>query len=352
MRDKLWIVGLVLGLGAVWSAGFLWVRSDTENDTAKAAARTSTTRSASPSASPEGAVTTPSASVSPGTFPSVNPVPPDQLAPIDINPDVARPKPQLLPPVAEFSAATFNILGSSHTAQGGHSPGKASGPQRVNGVIQLLRSHGISVAGLQEFQPNQRAAFNARAAGWTAWPGLSMGRRAGENSVAWRTDTWTAVETRTIPIPYFRGRIRPMPYVLLQHNETGLKMWFSTFHNPANVHGPAQKHRNEAARRQIGLFNRLHGSGYPQLATGDMNERQSYACKVVRNSPLVPTQGGSCPTARPFFIDWIFGSPNVQYTGYVHDRSPLVRRTSDHPFVRVDVRIDALDYPKAVSPAE
>jgi hypothetical protein len=349
VRDKLWIVGLVLGLVAVWSAGFLWVRNDAGGDTAKAAARTSPTRSASPSASAEAAVSTPSISVSPNTFPSVTPVPPDQLAPIDINPDVARPRPQLLPPVTEFGVATFNVLGSSHTTAGGHSPGKASGPERINGVIQLLRSHNISVAGLQEFQPNQRRAFAARAGGWSAWP---MQGREGENAVAWRTDTWKVLETHLVPIPYFRGRIRGMPYVLLQHNQTGLKMWFSSFHNPANVQGPAQQHRNEAARRQIRLFNRLHGSGYPQFATGDMNERQSYACKITRNTALVPAQGGSCPSARPFFIDWIFGSPNVQYSGYQHDRSPLVRRTSDHPFVRVNVRIDALDYPKAVSPTE
>lgn len=359
MREKLWIVGLVLGLVLVWSAGFLWVRGDltgSDDDTLPAAATASS--SADPSASPTRSPRTPSQSPTPTPSPTPSvPVPtidivPDELGPVDINPDVARPRPRLLPPVAEFNVASFNVLGSSHTGRGGHSPGMASGTQRMGGVLQLLAANDISVVGLQEFQPNQRAAFNGRAAGWTAWPGLTMGRRAGENSVAWREDTWQVVETHTVPIPYFNGRIRPMPYVLLQHRETGLKAWFSTFHNPANVHGPAQRYRNEATRRQIGLFNRLETTGYPQFVTGDMNERAEYPCKVTRGTPLVPAQGGSCPPAPPVGIDWLLGSPKVQYSSYRSDRGPLVRRTSDHPLLVVHARVDSIDYPKAVTPGE
>ena len=67
-------------------------------------------------------------------------------------------------------------------------PRLASGPQRIGGVLALLSAHDISVVGLQEFQPNQRAAFQApcRRAGrctpacrWgvapvrTRWPGAT-----------------------------------------------------------------------------------------------------------------------------------------------------------------------------------
>ena len=265
-----------------------------------------------------------------------------------------RPKPRVLPPVAEFTMASFNVLGSSHTGGGGHHAWLASGPQRIGGVLALLNAHNISVVGMQEFQPNQRATFQNRAGGWAMYPGLSMGRRAGENSVAWRDDTWEMVKPGLIPIPYFNGRIRPMPYVLLRHKATGVQAYFSTFHNPANIGGNMQRFRNEATRRQVGLFNRLEGTGIPQFVTGDMNERAEYFCRVTGSTPLVAAAGGSnsggCRPPRPSQIDWIFGSPDAQFSEYRADRSPLVRRTSDHPILVTKVTIDALKFPNSYEP--
>ncbi len=209
-----------------------------------------------------------------------------QKKPVVVNPVAPRPKPRVLPPVAVFNMASFNVLGSSHTGGGGHHSWLGSGPQRIGGVLALLNAHNISVVGMQEFQPNQRATFQNRAGGWAMYPGLSMGRRAGENSVAWREDTWEMVKPGLIPIPYFNGRIRPMPYVLLRHKATGVQAYFSTFHNPANIGGNMQRFRNEATRRQVGLFNRLEGTGIPQFVTGDMNERAEYFCRVTGSTPL------------------------------------------------------------------
>jgi hypothetical protein len=243
----------------------------------------------------------------------------------------------------EFTMASFNLLGSSHTNGRGHSPGMASGPARMSGALQILAGHQISVVGLQEFQPDQRQAFQSRATGWSMYPGLSMGRRAGENSVAWRDDTWELVRPGLVDIPYFHGRIRPMPYVLLKHRQTGAQAYFSTFHNPANVGGNMQRHRNEATRRQIVLFNRLHATGVPQFVTGDMNERSEYFCAVTGSTPLVAAAGGSndggCRPPKPINIDWIFGSPTARFSGYQVDRSPLVRRTTDHPVIVAHVTL-------------
>ena len=117
------------------------------------------------------------------------------------------------------------------------------------------------------------------------YPGLTMGRRAGENSVAWRADTWEMVQPGLIPIPYFNGRIRPMPYVLLRHKQTGVQAYFSTFHNPANIGGNMQRFRNEATNREIKLFNQLETTGTPQFVTGDMNERDEYFCRIIGVHP-------------------------------------------------------------------
>ncbi len=355
------MAAFVVLLVAVWGLGFMWVRGDLDPSADKVSASNAKAKeSASPSASP-------SASATPSEQPSVEPsakpkadlkalkaVKADRKA-VVVNPVKPRPKPRVLPPVAEFRMASFNVLGSSHTGGGGHHAWLASGPQRIGGVLTLLDAHNISVVGIQEFQPNQRAAFQARAGGWSMYPGLSMGRRAGENSVAWRNDTWEMVRPGLIPIPYFSGRQRPMPYVLLRHKATGVQAYFSTFHNPANIGGNMQRFRNEATRRQIGLFNRLEGTGIPQFVTGDMNERAEYFCRVTGSTPLVSPAGGSnsggCAPPRPSQIDWIFGSPKAQFSEYQIDRSPLVRRTSDHPILVTKVTIDALKYPKAYTPS-
>ena len=365
------MTAFVVVLIGVWVAGFFWVRGDfaepktSSADTLKAAAAAKPSSKASPTTpttpttptvtSPTRAAPSAPSSKLAGKVSKLTKL--DRGEPIEAMPDAPRPRPELLPPVAEFKMATFNILGSSHSRKGGASAQRASGVQRMGGVLQLLSSHAISVVGIQEFQPDQRNAFNSRAVGWSMYPGLSLGRRAGENSVAWRDDTWEPVERSLVNIPYFNGRQRPMPYVLLRHRATGIKAWFSTFHNPAdtgNFQGQ-QRYRSEATSRQISLFNRLEGTGFPQFVTGDMNERAEYFCRVTGATRLVAAAGGSngggCRPPSPTQIDWIFGSPGAAFSGYTIDRSDLVRRTTDHPLITSNVSIDGLKYPKAVDGA-
>lgn len=348
------MAAFVVLLVAVWGGGFLWFRgdltaSDKGPDKAHAEARTpaQSSESAAPSSSP-------SAAPAKGSTYTGKVSAKDERKAVDVNPSVARPKPVALPPVATFTMATFNLLGSSHSKAGGSSARFAPGTQRLNGALQILAQHKISVVGFQEFQPDQRAAFRSRATGWEMYPGLSMGRRAGENSVAWRSDTWEMVRPGLIPIPYFHGRIRPMPYVLLRNKQTGVQAYFSTFHNAANVHGPAEKYRAAATAREIKLFNQLETQGIPQFVTGDMNDRSVYFCRVTAATPLIAAAGGSnsggCAPPKPTQIDWIFGSPGVAFQNYVIDRSPLVRRTTDHPVVVTDVKIDALKFKNSYDP--
>jgi hypothetical protein len=343
------MAAFVVLLVAVWGVGFLWVRGDLSPGPEKADAAVATpTPKASATPSPAAPSVSPEATYT-GTV-----APADERKQVEVNPTFARPRPLALPPVAEFTVSSFNLLGSSHTKSHGHSPGMASGPQRIPGALAVLNGHGVTVAGLQEFQPDQRATFARQAQGWAMYPGLSLGRRAGENSVAWRTDTWELVKPALIDIPYFNGRIRPMPYVLLRHVESGVLAYFSTFHNPANIGGNMQRFRSEATRRQINLFNQLEATGIPQFVTGDMNERTEYFCRVTGATPLIAAAGGSnnggCVPPKPTQIDWIFGSPGVAFSRYVIDRSPLVRRSSDHPAIVATVTVDALKYPKAYQP--
>ncbi len=347
-------------LVVVWGVGFLWFRGDLDwhadaSSNPQAQSQAQSQDQIEPSVS---ANATPSASAS--AVPKARATykgkvtPREEREPVDVNPAATRPKPIALPPVATFTMASFNLLGSSHSKQGGSAQRFAPGPQRLSGALQILAQHQITVVGFQEFQPDQRNAFLRRAHGWEMYPGLSMGRRAGENSVAWRSDTWEMVKPGLIPIPYFHGRIRPMPYVLLRHKQTGVLAYFSTFHNPANIGGNMQRYRAEGTNREIRLFNQLETTGTPQFVTGDMNERDVYFCRITGSTPLTAAAGGSnsggCRPPKPTQIDWIFGSPGVTWSNYQIDRSPLVRRTTDHPVVLSSVTIDAMKFKNAYDP--
>ncbi len=356
MRQKLGLVAFVLLLVAVWGVGFLWVRGDLDRSPAKPAAGTSApSASAEPSASAT-ASATPSSAPYAGT---VNRL--DERKPVDINPVQARPRPVALPPVLTFKMATFNVLGSSHTRS--HQRGRGTGLQRLPGAIQVIGSHGLTVVGFQEFQGDQRHSFVNRAPGWAIYPGDALGNLAGENSIGWRKDTWDLVKPGSVAIPYFNGGTRQMPSVLLRNKQTGIQAWFSNFHNPAETgqfHNQG-RFRSAATSREIDLFNRLERTGIPQFVTGDMNDRALYFCRITGSTPLVAAAGGSnnggCAPPKPTQIDWIFGSPKVEFSGYQIDRSPLVRRSTDHPIVVTTVTIDSLKFqnaydPKAVTPGQ
>ena len=344
------MAAFVVLLVVVWGGGFLWFKGGLKPGSDKPSDASS---QAKPSETPKPSTSPTAVPSTGGTYTGKVSVREEKKA-VDINPTAVRPKPIALPPVATFKMATFNLLGSSHSQHGGSAARFGPGTQRMNGALQILAQHQISVVGFQEFQPNQRAAFRSRAKGWEMYPGLSMGRRAGENSVAWRSDTWEMVRPGLIPIPYFNGRIRPMPYVLLRNKQTGVQAYFSTFHNPANIGGNMQRFRTEATTREIKLFNSLETQQIPQFVTGDMNERDEYFCRITGSTPLLAAAGGSnsggCAPPKPTQIDWIFGSPGVQFTNYVIDRSPLVRRTTDHPVVVTGVTIDALKFAKSYDP--
>ncbi|CUR60945.1 putative Endonuclease/exonuclease/phosphatase [metagenome] len=247
----------------------------------------------------------------------------------------------------EFVVSSFNVLGAGHTAKGGDRKGFASGDSRIRNAVTLLRSHGVSVAGLQEFQSTQYHTFAAVAGEYGVWPAMTMGQAPVQNSIVWRRSEWEFVEGRTSQIPYFGGRRMPMPHILLRSLESGREVWFANYHNPADAHGPAQRWRDAAASIEAALARELTADGTPMIITGDMNDREEYACRLTGSAPMhsadgAHTEGGSCRLPRQMNVDWIFGSPSISFTGFVTDRSSLVNRTTDHPMVRSTATIAPL----------
>jgi endonuclease/exonuclease/phosphatase family metal-dependent hydrolase len=252
------------------------------------------------------------------------------------------PPPDPDPPV--YRVASYNVLGHSHTAPGGTRASWAAGTTRIAWVIRLLRRHRIDLVGLQELQRPQWRVLRQRAGEYRVWPGPGD-QRDTDNAVAWRRARWRLVQARTVGIPYFHGRIRQMPVLLLQHRGTGQRVWFANFHNPASLPwlGSQRSHRQEALRRQAKLANRLQQGGYPVLVAGDMNDTRWYFCPFVRATGMRAANGGRVTRSRCRLpdnagIDWIFGATDVRFTGYTKARGPLAQRTSDHAMIWVTAR--------------
>lgn len=277
------------------------------------------------------------------------------LSPVGGSTLTARPPARrAAPPVIEFRMSSFNVLGSSHTRGPSKRPQKESGSTRMGRATDYVISHDISLVGFQELQPDQRRVFLNRSGGrYGLYPGGSS--LDGDNSIAWRLDTWELVKPGSASIPYFGGRPRNMPVLLLRHKATGITLYMANFHNPADTrqYGKQGKWRAAAKAREVTLFSNLKNEGYPVFVTGDMNEKQSWFCSVAGPGDLKAAAGGEggrngCSVAGGYRIDWLVGSHDVEFSGYTEDKSAYVKRMTDHPIVYSDVRIDSRDFPKSV----
>jgi endonuclease/exonuclease/phosphatase family metal-dependent hydrolase len=251
------------------------------------------------------------------------------------------------PPVSEFVFAQFNTLGASHTAARGKDARMAGGGARGAWVGQLFVSHDVGVGAVQEFQRSQAYAFlNAVGDTYAVWPGVSSTSRDGENSVVWRKDRFEALKTESRAYPYFGGKLRNFPLVLLRDKKTGTKFWVTSYHNPANTRkfGNQVFWKHRALSMEIpDVVSHLRTTKQPLIVSGDMNDRQEFFCPFARGTGMHSASGGWSTAAGcsvPVrWIDWIMGSDKVAFSGYRQDDSAFVDRTSDHPMVLADVTV-------------
>ena len=256
-------------------------------------------------------------------------------------------------PATYFRVGSFNVLGADHTAPGGKRKGWDPGVVRMDRVVQLLGEQTLDVVGFQEFQPPQATRFNElMGTSWQTYPGLDTTAGPSVNSIAWRTDRWTLLESRTLPIPYFSGVPSRMPAVLLQNQETGRRVWFFNTHNPADVRGPAQQWRDAGFAMEVALANELRAA-YPDapfISLGDKNERAHYYCSVAPAADMWSASGGytdgtTCSAPAGGAIDWIMGTKDVYFNGYTRHWNDFVSRTSDHPLYYANAVVPASSPP-------
>jgi hypothetical protein len=250
-----------------------------------------------------------------------------------------------------FRVSSFNVLGYDHTEKGGTKAraGYANGAMRMKWGVQLLKSHGVDVVGLQEFQPQQYDKWVKRASSvYDIFPGYVDTIGFLRNSIAWRRDKFRLVSSSWLKLPYFHGDVLRMPVVLLQSLQTGQQIYFMNFQNPADVRGNALKWRLIGQRWQIALVNQLKNSNQlPVVWTGDMNSKQQVFCRVTKQAGMVSASGGlrtdgGCQPPGRMVVDWIFGSA-VQFSNYVQDRSRKVVRTTDHSLLVADATVQPME---------
>jgi endonuclease/exonuclease/phosphatase family metal-dependent hydrolase len=237
---------------------------------------------------------------------------------------------------------TFNVLGSSHTRPGADAAQYAPGRVRTEWAASFVQGHQADIVGFQEMEAEQFDAFMAATGNqFQAYPGRSLPGRAVMSTLVWRRTEWRAVERMTITVPFMRWR-QQMPLVLLENRTTGRQVWVLNVHNAPRSW---QRQRDIATALEVRVINRLRRAGYPVLFIGDMNERNPILCRITRRTDLHSAGGGGfqgggrCTRPRIPKIDFLFASPDATFSGFVVDRAPLVKQTTDHAVLRASVTL-------------
>lgn len=265
---------------------------------------------------------------------------------IDIDPAAQHGTNQQGSPSGDQSAAaprvaTFNVLGDHHTARGGGKASWADGVPRMRAAMQLLEASGVSLVGLQEFETPQ-AGVLLSTPGWSLYRGTPNSRFSGGSTstiaLAWRVDTWAALDTSELLIPWTLRDLH-VPVVRLQHLPTGQQVIVVVVHNPATTRGQGDQSsaRRDAVRRERQLVDQLRSrSRLPVILLGDFNERAPAYCALTAGGLLTHAAApsganGRCSPPSRLGVDQIYGA-GLTWSGY-RSNTRLLRRISDHPLV-------------------
>lgn len=238
-----------------------------------------------------------------------------------------------------FVLSSFNVLSSG----AGNSKGFRSGTDRIRDAVKILKANDVSVVGFQEMDHRQLETFKKLAGDeYGTFAGASGKPGYHDTALAWRKDTWKLEKAGTITVPSYGGRASKVPYVRLRNKETGQEAFFIDVHNPANTkrfHNQ-ERFRDAAARKEADLAKRLfERTGLPVFVTGDMNS--------VGEAREIFTDRAPLKAANPrgkAGIDWIFGTQGTKFSKFRRTREGLISRTTDHPVVFTNVKIDRDKY--------
>jgi endonuclease/exonuclease/phosphatase family metal-dependent hydrolase len=233
---------------------------------------------------------------------------------------------------ATFRIATFNILGSQHTAGPG---GWGPGPRRARLTARILEDRRIDMVGLQEVQEDQLRVLEKRLDGYELWPGDSLGGGGMRLQIAYRTAKFELMGSGSITTVFDHQR-RPIPWVRLKNRGSDRQIYVVDVHNSPREQ---EADRDRATRKEVRLINELRATRRAVFVVGDMNEHEEVFCKIVGQTDLRSAAGGSatsvkrCVPPAALRIDWIFGSGASEFSDYRAEYDARIRRASDHNLV-------------------
>lgn len=244
-----------------------------------------------------------------------------------------------VPREAHFRIATFNILGSQHTAgPGGWGPGTT----RAKVTSRLVENKDIDLIGMQEVQADQLAVLEKNLDAFQVWPGDSLGPSGLRLQIAFRTSKFRLLDTGTISTKFDHQK-RPIPWVKLLNRRSQRELYVVDVHNSPRGQ---EDDRDSATRHEIRLIEELRAKKRAVFVVGDMNEHEEVFCKVVGSTDLRAANGGSATSPQDcqppegwLHIDWIFGGGPVTFSDYGWEDGVSVRRASDHDLVRATVTL-------------
>ncbi|GAB2755273.1 hypothetical protein GCM10027020_04370 [Nocardioides salsibiostraticola] len=239
-------------------------------------------------------------------------------------------------PGFRMKVATFNVLGSQHTA----GSRRASGVKRVRATARIIKQNKIDVIAMQEVQMDQLNVLGKRLNKYRIFPYKKFGKSQGLRlQIAYKNSKYKRVNQGKI-ITAFHGQRRPIPWVKLRERETGRTFFYMSIHNSPKG---AEGERDSATRRQINLINALRKSGDPVFLGADANEFTEFNCRVGRSTRTVSAAGGRlhprCTSPRRPIFDKVMGSRYVEFKRYRRSDSKRVRFASDHYFVSAVAKV-------------
>lgn len=229
-----------------------------------------------------------------------------------------------------FRLATINALGANHTDnKGGNKFGRwLKSSARSVILFTIITANRLNVIGFQEFQKPQKRRFKL------AFKKVYGLHAIKDNSVAWKKRKWTLVERGGLAIPYFHGKMKKMPYVILEHKKSKKRIAVLSKHNPANVRGVAGEYRRKGWLIEGDWANEMLNTKIVSavFVVGDSNAKAQYYLPVVKDHG-----GKEAGIDKAWGIDWIIGFGSFEFSKFRSFRTKRIKKAMDHPLVKTVV---------------
>lgn len=204
--------------------------------------------------------------------------------------------------------------------------GGATGQQRMDAMVGLIKRERPAAGVLAELMPSQWHRFERDAHGRYR---LVVGSHRGlTNGVFYDSSLYRQVSVRHFRSYYFGGQRVSEPVVVLEDRATAARVAVLAVHNPADLFGRSNaRWRDRALRAEAAEVRRLRASGLPVLMAGDFNTGEAARRYLQAHGIHAASAGHGAG------IDQLFADPSVTFDGYRPIRGGQVARTTNHRVV-------------------